>query len=127
MLPFGYDTVAGDRGSKLSGGERQRIAIARCLLKDAPVVLFDEATSSLDTDTERKILRAVRKLTKNKTSVVVAHRLSTIYDADRIFLLEGGRVVESGTHFDLIGDSAAAGNMYKRLWESQFRRGNIKK
>jgi len=115
----GYETNVGERGQKLSGGERQRVGIARCLLKDSRIVLFDEATSALDTGTEQKVLGAFRALKEGRTAVVVAHRLSTVMDADQIVVLDKGRIVERGTHDELI---QIAGGTYRELWESQFNR-----
>ena len=97
-LPDGFNTMVGDRGVKLSGGQRQRLAIARALLKDAPILLLDEATSALDTESERQIQNALGLLMKGRTTVVIAHRLSTVRDADVIHVFQRGRVVESGNH-----------------------------
>jgi len=102
-LPEGYKTQVGERGAHLSGGERQRIAIARALLKDAPILLLDEATSSLDSESERQVQQAIEVLMKGRTSLVVAHRLSTIQEADIIYVISGGEIVEKGTHEELIG------------------------
>jgi subfamily B ATP-binding cassette protein MsbA len=110
-LPDGFDTVVGERGVKLSGGQRQRIAIARAFLKDAPILLLDEATSALDNESERVVQASLATLMKGRTTVVVAHRLSTVVDADIIYVIEGGRVAESGTHGDLL----AKGGIYARL------------
>jgi ATP-binding cassette subfamily C protein CydD len=110
-LPEGYDTVIGERGLKLSGGERQRIAIARALLKDAPVLVLDEPTSSIDAANEAEITRALAELTRGRTSLVIAHRLSTVRDADRILVMDGGRIVESGSHDALL----SGGGAYARL------------
>jgi ATP-binding cassette subfamily B protein len=114
-LPAGYDTVVGERGLKLSGGEKQRVAIARALLKNPPILVFDEATSSLDSVSEQAILEALRKLEGDRTTLVIAHRLSTIVDADEIVVLEGGLVAERGTHQALL----ARGGEYARMWEIQ--------
>uniref|UniRef100_A0A0U9IBL2 Iron-sulfur clusters transporter ABCB7, mitochondrial n=1 Tax=Chrysomela populi TaxID=154003 RepID=A0A0U9IBL2_CHRPP len=114
--PQGYDTQVGERGLKLSGGEKQRVAIARAILKDAPILVFDEATSSLDSITEHNILKALRNATRGRTSICIAHRLSTVMDADEIFVLEDGRVNGRGTHQTLMGEQ---GGLYWRLWDTQ--------
>ena len=101
-LPDGYDTVVGSRGHRFSGGEKQRIAIARTLLRDPRVLVLDEATSALDTETERAVQRAFDALARGRTTITIAHRLSTVRDADQIAVLDHGRVVESGTHDDLV-------------------------
>ncbi|MBM4196198.1 MAG: lipid A export permease/ATP-binding protein MsbA [Gammaproteobacteria bacterium] len=116
-LPEGLDTVVGDRGLLLSGGQRQRIAIARALLKDAPILILDEATSSLDTESERHIQLALDDLMQNRTTFVIAHRLSTVENADRIVVMAAGRIVESGTHAALL----AANGTYAGLYRMQFR------
>jgi ATP-binding cassette, subfamily B, bacterial MsbA len=116
-LPQGYDTVIGESGVKLSGGQRQRIAIARALLKDAPILILDEATSSLDTESEREVQKALERLMAGRTSFVIAHRLSTVMNADRIVVLKDGRIVEQGRHEDLL----SRGGEYKSLYEQQFR------
>jgi ATP-binding cassette subfamily B protein/subfamily B ATP-binding cassette protein MsbA len=104
-LPRGYDTMVGQRGATLSGGERQRLSIARALLKDAPILILDEPTSALDAETERLVLGALRRLMKGRTTLIIAHRLSTVRGADRIVVLEGGQVVESGTHGELLAQA----------------------
>jgi len=114
-LPEGYETVVGERGLKLSGGEKQRVAIARVLLKNPPVLIFDEATSSLDSRSEKNILKALQKLSRNKTTLVIAHRLSTIVDADQILVLDQGRLVEQGHHDELLQQQGA----YAQLWQLQ--------
>jgi len=116
QLPDGYDTLVGEQGVKLSGGQRQRLAIARAMLKNAPILLLDEATSSLDTESERKVQAALHELMRGRTTIVIAHRLSTVIDADVIFVVDAGRIVESGTHGELL----ARGGAYKNLYELQF-------
>lgn len=116
-MPNGYSTLVGERGQKLSGGERQRIGIARCLLKDSKIVLFDEATSALDSGTEQKVLGAFRALKEGRTAVVVAHRLSTVMDADELIVLDKGKIVERGTHSELLSNP---NGKYKELWDTQF-------
>jgi ABC-type transport system involved in Fe-S cluster assembly fused permease/ATPase subunit len=101
-LPQGYDTVVGERGLNLSGGEKQRVAIARVLLKNPSILVFDEATSSLDSKSEKNILGALNAISRDKTTLVIAHRLSTIVDADEILVLEQGRIVERGNHQALL-------------------------
>lgn len=115
-LPDRYDTLVGERGTMLSGGQRQRIAIARAVLVDAPVLILDEATSALDTESERLVQKALANLTQNKTSIVIAHRLSTIRRADLIVVMEKGKIIETGTHDQLIKKSGK----YKKLYEFQF-------
>jgi ATP-binding cassette, subfamily B, heavy metal transporter len=114
-LPKGYDTVVGERGLKLSGGEKQRVAIARTILKAPPILILDEATSALDTMTEQEIQSALRRVSQNRTTLVIAHRLSTVVDADEIIVLERGRIVERGTHRALL----AMGGVYAAMWNRQ--------
>lgn len=115
-LPEGYRTTVGERGVKLSGGQRQRVAVARAFLKNAPILLLDEATSSLDSKSERQVQDAISTLMKGKSTLVIAHRLSTVEHADVIYLVDGGRVTERGTHEELL----AEGGMYRTLYERQF-------
>jgi len=116
-LPQGYDTVLGERGTRLSGGQRQRLAIARALLTDPPVLILDEATSALDTESERLVQEALDRLLAGRTTFVIAHRLSTIVHATQILVMDAGRVVERGTHAELL----AAGGAYARLHAMQQR------
>jgi subfamily B ATP-binding cassette protein MsbA len=115
-LPAGLDTMVGDRGVLLSGGQRQRISIARALLKNAPILILDEATSSLDTESERIIQGALEQLMHNRTTLVIAHRLSTVEKADRILVLVAGQVAETGTHAELL----ALDGHYASLYRKQF-------
>jgi ATP-binding cassette subfamily B protein len=115
-LPDGYDTAVGERGLKLSGGEKQRVGIARTLLKDPPILLLDEATSALDTETERDIQSELRAMTRGRSVIMIAHRLSTVIDADRIVVLEDGSVTETGTHAQLL----AQGGRYAAMWQRQM-------
>jgi ATP-binding cassette subfamily B protein len=114
-LPLGYDAMVGERGLKLSGGEKQRVAIARTILKNPPILLLDEATSALDTHTEREIQGALQEVSRNRTSLVIAHRLSTVVDADEILVLDHGEIVERGKHTDLV----ARGGHYASMWNKQ--------
>ena len=114
-LPHGYDTVVGERGQKLSGGQRQRLSIARAILRDPAILVLDEATSAVDNETEAAIQRSLETVGRDRTVVVIAHRLSTVRHADRIHVLERGRVVESGTHDELV----AGGGLYAALWRVQ--------
>ncbi|XP_058392191.1 iron-sulfur clusters transporter ABCB7, mitochondrial isoform X2 [Diceros bicornis minor] len=118
-MPHGYDTQVGERGLKLSGGEKQRVAIARAILKDPPVILYDEATSSLDSITEETILGAMRDAVKHRTSIFIAHRLSTVVDADEIIVLDQGKIAERGTHQGLLANS---GSIYSEMWHTQSSR-----
>jgi ATP-binding cassette subfamily B protein len=114
-LPQGYETMVGERGQKLSGGQRQRIAIARAVLKDPPVLILDEATSAVDNETEAAIQKSLDRIVVGRTTVMVAHRLSTIVKADRIFVLDEGRIVDQGTHAEL----SARPGPYADLWRVQ--------
>ena len=113
--PEGYHTSIGDRGSRLSGGQRQRISIARAILKNPPILILDEATSALDTESEKQVQEALDHLMKNRTTLVVAHRLSTIKKADLICVMQDGRIVERGTHDELY----ALNGYYTKLWQMQ--------
>ena len=115
-LPEKYDTWIGERGVKLSVGQKQRVAIARVLLKDPPIVIFDEATSNIDTETEVKIREALEVLTQGRTTIVIAHRLSTLQQVDRILVLNRGELVEDGRHTSLIEKEG----LYRTLYEAQF-------
>ena len=116
-LPEGYDTKIGENGIRLSGGEKQRLSIARAILKKTPIILLDEATSSLDAETESKIQQAINFLTKGRTTVVIAHRLSTILNSEKIFVIDKGEVIDSGNHDELIKSS----KIYKNFYEKQIK------
>jgi subfamily B ATP-binding cassette protein MsbA len=115
-LPAGYDTIVGERGIFLSGGQRQRLAIARAVLADSSVLVLDEATSALDAESERLVQKALANLTRGRTTIVIAHRLSTVRRANLIVVIERGRIVETGKHSELL----ALGGAYRRLYELQF-------
>ena len=117
MLPDGYDTRVGERGLKLSGGEKQRVAIARTLLKDPPILIFDEATSALDSRTEKAIQAQLLQASRGRTTLVIAHRLSTVMHADEILVLDHGRIVERGTHNQLLENKAT----YAQMWALQLQ------
>ena len=113
-LPQKFETIIGENGVRLSGGEKQRISIARAFLKDSPIILLDEATSSLDAESEEKVQNAVMDLTKNRTTLVIAHRLSTIIRADKIILVNRGRIADFGTHNELLKSSLIYKNLYSK-------------
>ena len=121
-LPDGFDTMIGEGGATLSGGEKQRISLARCILKDAPIVILDEATASVDVDNESYIQEAISELVKNKTLLVIAHRLNTIRDADSIIVIKEGNIAEQGTHNELI----ALNGIYKNMVELQEKNKGLK-
>jgi ABC-type multidrug transport system fused ATPase/permease subunit len=114
--PEGFDTVIGEKGVSLSGGQRQRLAIARAVLKDAPILVLDEATSALDTESERAVQSALDELMKGRTTICIAHRLSTVLHADVIVVLDQGKIVEQGRHDELV----KRGGVYQKLYELQF-------
>ena len=116
-LPQKHDTLIGENGVRLSGGQKQRLSIARAILKKSPIILLDEATSSLDAESEEVVQSAIKNLTKNKTTLVIAHRLSTIHNADKIFVLKKGNLIDSGTHEELIKNC----DYYKLLYEKQLK------
>jgi len=118
QLPQKYDTVIGDRGLKLSGGQRQRIAIARAILKNPPILILDEATSSLDSVSEALVQKALDELMKGRTTIVIAHRLSTIKHADRILLIEGGEIADMGSHEELIEKNSTYRELYSTFSRS---------
>jgi subfamily B ATP-binding cassette protein MsbA len=120
-LPRGFDTIIGEQGARLSGGEKQRLSIARALLKDAPILILDEATSSLDTESEMEVQGALENLMKGRTTLVIAHRLSTISHADRIIVLVAGEIVEEGTHESLLAKKGE----YFKLYTMQFKDNNL--
>ena len=113
-LPKSYETLIGENGIRLSGGQKQRLSIARAVLKNSPIILLDEATSSLDAESEEKVQNAIINLTKNKTTLVIAHRLSTIIRADKIFVLNQGQIVDFGTHDELLKNSMIYKNLYSK-------------
>jgi ATP-binding cassette, subfamily B, heavy metal transporter len=124
-LPEGYDTMVGERGLKLSGGERQRVAIARVILKGPQILICDEATSALDTKTEREIQASLAEIAAGRTTLVIAHRLSTVVDADQILVLEGGRIVERGGHGELLRRRGAYAAMWARQQEAARREAEL--
>jgi ATP-binding cassette subfamily B protein len=116
-LPQGYDTKVGERGLKLSGGEKQRVAIARAILKNPAILIFDEATSALDSKSEKAIQAELRNIAQNRTTLIIAHRLSTVVDADQILVMDGGQIVERGAHDELLQRNG----MYAQMWNLQKR------
>jgi subfamily B ATP-binding cassette protein MsbA len=116
-LPDGLHTLIGENGTRLSGGQRQRVAIARALLKDAPILILDEATSSLDTQSERQVQQALESLRRGRTAFIIAHRLSTIENADRIVVLQKGRILETGAHTELLARNGLYASLYRMQGE----------
>ena len=119
-FPLGYDTPVGEHGTQLSGGQRQRIAVARALIKNAPIILLDEATAALDSESEMQVQEAIEHLCQNRTTIVIAHRLHTIMHADAILVVEGGEIVERGQHDDLLRRSGRYASFF-RLQQSRHR------
>jgi ATP-binding cassette subfamily B protein len=115
QLPQGYETIVGERGQKLSGGQRQRLAIARAILKNPPILILDEATSAVDNETEAAIQRSLERITLNRTTIAIAHRLSTVRNADCIYVIEQGRIIEQGQHEQLLKKQG----IYASLWRVQ--------
>ena len=118
QMPQQYESMIGERGVKISGGERQRLSLARAILKNPPILILDEATSALDTESEILVQEAIDRLMTGRTSIVIAHRLSTVQHADRIIVLDAGRIVEVGKHGELLANQ---NGLYKKLYELQFR------
>jgi len=114
-LPDGYDTVIGERGTSLSGGEKQRISIARAIMKDAPVIIFDEATANVDPENEKELMGAMEALTRDKTILMIAHRLKTVRNAKQIFVVDKGRIVKRGTHSELMSEEG----IYRRFVDAR--------
>jgi subfamily B ATP-binding cassette protein MsbA len=115
-MPQGYDTMIGERGVRISGGQKQRVTIARAIIRNPSILILDEATSSLDTESEHQVQKALEQLMKNRTTIVIAHRLSTIQNASRIIVMNGGRVIQEGTHDELL----TQGGLYQELYNMQF-------
>ena len=117
-LPDKFNTLIGENGVRLSGGEKQRLSIARAMIKKSPIILLDEATSSLDSETEAKIQEALNTLTRNKTTIVIAHRLSTVLNSNNIYLVDSGKIIDNGRHEDLLAKS----KLYKNFYEKQIQK-----